>query len=216
MLWALTSAETAVVNTDIHDKLFSMTLDPEWIWVRYRFEVTGQKLFDSIPKQFVVIEDLALPWTHSNFMCVQKTLAPFQLDVWLRIPATQRFHKGYLEQQAQEAVEILKNRMPGEEFKLIDPPAEYNYDLSSLGPSRFAQYNAQQRKKFTTKENQYVHYDSPEFWETLDWSGQFIHQREVFLELRAWKDEYDLAYQKFVAKQEALLRASEKKNESRK
>lgn len=197
LIWSLSGLETKRLGAKFEQMLFSdVVVEPDWVWVRYRFDLGKTELSESLPMKFVVIEDLALPWTHANLQLIQKTSARDNYDIWARIPAMHRFQKQYLENVGQEIIDILKKRLPASEPHILDYPQDYLYDEVVLGPARFYLYNENRLDKIKRKFYKNIHHDSSDLVENLDWTDQFSHQRDVFGFLKSWKLEWDKKIEK--------------------
>jgi hypothetical protein len=218
-VWALTSEETAHLSSIVApsesanskprfvDSLFPTgVLRSEWIWQRYRFEISGEPILASLPLKFLVIEDEALPWSHANMIWAQKTVTPGLFDIWMRVPTVHRFLRSYHEELAREAMLNLKTRMPGAEIKLSEYPQEYTYDEKVLGPARFQSYNPRAWRKHRPYSFKNVHFDGPECYEMIDWNGQVQYQRSVFEEIKSWKTERDIKNEKLRLKEQEKKR----------
>lgn len=191
-IWSFSSAETAQIGKSFVSHLFSdQVIEPSWAWMRYRIEVSGTPLVNVLPKMFVVIEDRDLTWTHANLAIVQKTVNEAEFDFWVRIPTAHRFHRDYLEKIGLEIMSLFQRRVPGSQLRLVSWPQETHYDSSVLGPPRFAVYDREKLKKTRASTLSNLHFDGPERWELLDWTGQILHQKKIFDMLRNWKTERD-------------------------
>lgn len=206
VVWCLSSAETAHMQKQVppahlfSDELFAgESLESEWSWLRYRYQLKNEGLLEVIPKKFVLIEDLDLAWTHANMALVQKTVSEQDFDVWMKIPTQHRFHRAYVENLGEEMRTILGRRIPRSEPKLVSLPQDYHYDEATLGPSRYPVYNAAQLRKLPRKSWINLHYDGPECWELLDWNGEFIHQQTIYSAIMSWKQERDMRRAKLEA-----------------
>jgi len=196
-VWALTSEETARFSAKFVEDLFaSGILRSEWIWQRYRFEISGDTVLPSLPLKFLAIEDECLPWSHANMMWVQKTVTPGLFDVWLRVPAVHRFQRSYHEALAREVAQNLTARLPGSEVKVSEYPQEYTYDELVLGPARVQSYPPRDLRKHRAQSYKNVHFDGPEFYEMMDANGQVQFQRGLFENIKAWKTERDIRLEK--------------------
>lgn len=200
-VWMLSSAETERHSKPVFEKLFSGEVAPaQNVWLRYRIEVQDPRVTNLLPLQFLFIEDLALPWSHSQFQQVIKTATADQFDVWIRIPSLHRFEKAYIEKCGSEIIEMWQSRLPGQSLRIVDYPQEHKYDETELGPSRHVQFNVQDYAAIRRKNYINVQYDGPELWTSLDWTAQFQSQVEIFNRVRNWKTEYDVQLAKQKAK----------------
>ncbi|MCB0351616.1 MAG: hypothetical protein KDD38_10560 [Bdellovibrionales bacterium] len=203
VIWALNGLETRRLGRKFEELLFSNAVsEPDWVWLRYRIDLAcPSHLQESLPMKFVLIEDLALPWTHANMQLVQKTSMRDSYDLWVRIPSGHRFQKKYIEDTAKEILEILKARLPGSEPAVVDYPQDYLYDEATLGPSRFVVYNDDRLNQIKRKNYSNIHHDSTDLCDSMDWVGQFSHQNRVFEFIKSWKTEVDRKIEKQKAKE---------------
>jgi hypothetical protein len=202
-VWALTSAESARFSPRFVDDLFANgMIESEWIWQRFRFEIKGDGILASIPNKFLAFEDERLPWSHANMMWVQQTVTPELFDVWLRVPTVHRFQRSYHEELSREVVQNLSARLPGAEVRVSEYPQEYTHDESVLGPARFQSYPPRAWKKHSPHNFRNVHFDGPEFYEMIDWTGQIEFQQGIFEKIKAWKVERDLRLEKLRAREQ--------------
>ncbi len=202
LIWSLSSLETKRIGKSIEEILFpSGVAEPDWVWLRYRFDFACPELQESLPMKFVMIGDLALPWTHANLQLIQKTTLRDSFDVWVRIPSDHRFQKKYLEDRAVEIIEILQARLPGSKPRVIDYPQDYLYDEATLGPARFCLYDDSKATSIKRKNYSNIHHDGADLCESLDWTDQFQHQSKVYNYLKSWKIEVDRKAEKQKAKE---------------
>ncbi|RME15899.1 MAG: hypothetical protein D6797_05695, partial [Bdellovibrio sp.] len=179
-VWMLTSLETEFLSSQVTQKLFKSVANPLFSWVRYRFTLKGYESFMSyMPLHFILIEDIYLPWFHSNLLILQQTAQNESVDVWVRLPSQYRFEKDYLENMAEEIKQLLEERMPYSQPHLVDYPQEYHYSSKDLGPSRFYVYEKPGRILRLSN----LLEDHPEQWPQQDWSGMFSYQNETFEKL---------------------------------
>ncbi len=193
-VFCLTAEESAMLGVKVQTSLFgSQVKEPEWAWVRYEFEFQGEEegaraSRDQISAHCVVIEDPMLPWSHENMMIMQRRKAADQFDIWIKIPNSQRFHSQYLQERAEKMKAFLEERMPDNRAVLLKLPREAGSTFQKLGPTRnpvFSRALRQWRKNFQEGN---VSFDSPEFWKSLSWEGQYEHQQKIFQNLKAWWD----------------------------
>lgn len=197
-IWSLSGVESLHLSPSITSSLFPQVIWPSWQWQRYRMKFEGADVWQSLPSHLVAIEDLGLPWTHENFLVVQKSVNPGDSDVWMRLPHSQRFHREYLLDKSRAATEILQSRLPGVKVSVQNFPQEYEYDEKDLGPARFPLFDQVQASKYKTGSWINLHYDGPEVWELLDWSSVFHHQSKIAKEISGWKKDRDERREKEV------------------
>lgn len=217
-IWTLSSAETRKLGEKYLEELYpDGALRPDWVWQRYRVDLQNRNLYDFMPLKYVVLDDPALPWTHANLQLVQKTSSLDSLDSWVRIPEVHRFQKGYLEEMGSEILSIMKKRFPACEPKIIDYPQDYLYDETQLGPARFSVFDYERREQLKRRVLTNLHFDGSELWESLDWTGQFSHQKKILEIVKAWKTELDHKIEKMKERERQRLEAqnSDDRDESK-
>lgn len=188
---SMSSSELLHISKRLSEQLKPSVIEPAWVWMRYRFELTGTDLISTLPKKMVVINDLDLNWTHSNLALVQKTVSENEFDFWLRLPNAHRFNRDYLEKIGADVLQKFKARIPDCQSRVVSLPQESQYDYSTLGPSRYPIYNENDLKSVKGSSYYNLHFDSPEQWDLLDFTGQHLHQKTIFENIRNWKMERD-------------------------
>ena len=192
-IWMLSSEETSFLNPSFAQFFYLRNaIRPTWAWVRFRIRLSQKRrFFEALPLKFIVIEELNLPWTHSNLGFVEKTVREQDFDVWLRIPCEQRFQKAYLENVAHSFLEILKKRLIGSGIEILNMPQDHLYDYSQLGPPRHPVYEVSDLKRLRRYlsrrwKTKNVDFDGPEYWSRLDWTGRFYYQNSLFEKMKKW------------------------------
>jgi len=195
LVMCLTAEECAMISQKIQQGLFSGgVIEPQWAWMRFRIKLQGQGplsdlIRDQIPAHCVVIDDLMLPWSHENLMILQRV--PQQndvLDVWMKTPNNQRFNSQYLIARGEKMMEVLERRLPDNQVVLMDLPLEAKSTFQQMGPARQPVFSRAVIGLRTQKSVKNVYFDSPEYWSSLSWEGQFEHQEKIFTELKTWWD----------------------------
>ncbi len=196
LVMCLTSEESAMVSQKIQQALFGAesAIEPQWAWMRYRVKFQGQGpmsslIRDQIPAHCLVIDDLMLPWSHENFVVLQRVAGQADLfDAWMKIPNNQRFNSQYLGGRGAQMQDMLEKRLPDNQVLMVDLPAEAKATFQQLGPARHPVYSRAVRGLRAKRSLGNIHFDSPEFWRALSWEGQFEHQDLIYQDLKAWWD----------------------------
>ena len=180
-IWSLSSEESQFcLPSGVSEKLFPKGgISPQWSWFRYRVQFEPDDWLDVLPIKFTMIEEIDLPWTHTNLCIVQKTPQEYDYDTWVRLPNTYRQEKESLEIISQEIIELFKKKMPHCQPREIHLPQEHSYSSQELGPSLFPVYKEGSLKKIKRALLKNIHFDGPELWTSLDWGGRFKRQREI-------------------------------------
>ncbi len=190
-----TSQECALISPKIQQALFSRgVLEPQWAWMRFRSKIQGQGplsglVRDQLPIHSVVISDRMLPWSHENLMILQRV--PQQndvVDVWMKIPNNQRFNSQYLTERGRRLKEVLERHLPDNQVNVLELPMESKSTFQEMGPARHPVYSRAVTAMRDQKSVGNVYFDSPEFWASLGWEGQFEHQTKIYQELKSWWD----------------------------
>ena len=179
-IWQLTSDETYHISKKLGEQIFpSGRVRSTWSWMRFRIQLESTPTLASLPNQFVMLNDIFLPWTHSNLLIVQKTVKPENFDVWVRIPTQLRYRRSYLENINKEILEEFASRIPGSTPVNIDMPQDYLYEEEELGPSRHPIFAPEEVRALKRVKLDNLTFDGPETWVNLDWLGQFEKQTEL-------------------------------------
>lgn len=188
VIWCLSSTETEHLAPKITAQLYPRgVLRPEWNWMRWRLQGQLGLYSDVVPKHMVVIEDLGLPWTHTNLLVIQSCEVVGSFDVWARIPSHHRFQRGYCEEFGQELLTKLAKRLPGFTGSVQDQPQDYHYDAAQLGPAIFPVFNEAERSSWSAKKIKNLYHEGVEWLTHLDWTGRFARQSEIVAELVEWR-----------------------------
>ncbi len=175
-VWMLSSLETHFIMRDKVQNLFPKgPLEPQWTWLRYRFNIDLSAYEGAVPGHFIMIKDNHLPWTHDNLLVAVSVVTGGAFDIWSRFPYHQRFQRSSLNQYATEIEEILKDRFPNFPVSLASQPQEYEYEYDQLGPSVHPVYDRLSLGNLQKKKFHNVLYGGPETWDRLDWTGRFQH-----------------------------------------
>lgn len=187
-IWSLTSLETQKLRERISVELFpNGPLPSEWSWIRYRIGCDIGIYEKVIPLHSVLIDDLHVPWSHSNLIILQKTVKREHFDAWVRLPTHHRFQRAYLEDVGQELIEVIQRKFPGPAVQVLEMPQDYLYEYEELGPSLFPVFNRERWLQFTTRRLSNLAFDGPEQWQSLDWAGRYQHQSAIVMRLLEWK-----------------------------
>jgi hypothetical protein len=190
----LTAEEAGMISSKIQTALFGTRIqEPEWAWVRYRLQFQGkgpmsQLTRKQLPHHCLVVDDLWLPWSHENLIVLQQTSSKDQFDAWIKIPNTQRFHSQYLTQRAEKIKQVLENKLPENEVMIIDLPLESKATFQKVGPTRHPVFSRALHLLRMHLKIKNISFDSPEYWESLSWEGQFAHQEKIYQQLKSWWD----------------------------
>lgn len=184
-IWCLSSEESQVFTPRSCEKLFPKgPLQAQWNWLRYRVQLEPNDLLHSISIKFTLIDDIDLPWTHSNLCMVQKTSKEYDYDVWVKLPQTHCFQKASLEEMSQAILNLFQKKIPYCKPRLLDMPQDYNYDKSNLGPGLFPIFDEEKLKKLKRRSIKNVYFDGPEVWKSLEWRGQFRNQSQILQQIQ--------------------------------
>ena len=192
-IWCLSSEESHIFTPHICEKLFPKgpTL-AQWYWVRYRIQLEPQEWLHALPIKFTMIDDIELPWTHTNLCMVQKTSKEFNYDTWVRLPRLHCLQKDSLEDISQEIMELFQRRIPYCQPQLLDMPQDYSYDRNSLGPGLFPVYKEEALKKLKHRFLRNFYFDGPEMWNSLEWGGQLRNQSHILHKIQQFYDKQRL------------------------
>ncbi len=173
VIWMLSSCETEFYFKESASVLFPKgVITPECYWTRYRMRFEKALALESLPGHFVMIEDIYLPWMHDNLSFVQRQALDI-IDVWIRLPYTQRGEKDYVQHYGQCVQKQLEEKIPGCVLSIQDWPKDVQTNPEVLGPSVFGVYNLKERHNLERSSLKNMIFEGPEIWTSLSWNGQF-------------------------------------------
>lgn len=187
LIWALTSEETKKLSVKVFETLFAKnSVEADWYWAA--FNLRSQETLETriIPERFLILENLYLPWTHENLVFVERWSDREFFKMWVKIPTSQRFQKGYLEALGTSLCDLMQNRIRGSHWSVERFPLEFTCGYDELGPPLWPLYNSLALKLLSPKKFKNVIFDGPEQWATMDWSGRFAHQYEIYGDVLSW------------------------------
>lgn len=181
IVWMLSSEESTFCLDKAAQRLFPKgQITPQWYWSHYRMDLGKSDIPEFLPDHFVMIEDTSLPWTHDNLSIVQKTLRKGIMDVWIRLPSSQRFQKDYVKNYGQILCQHFKNRMALTP-NIQDWPTEVLEDTHF--PTFFGVYDLKDRLSLKRADLKNVIFEGPEVWTALGWDGQFRSNRRTLKQI---------------------------------
>jgi hypothetical protein len=184
LIWGLSSEETYFFNEKIGKILFPKgVVEPEWVWSRYSFEIEVNRETQELPLHSVWIQDLHSPWTHENLLIVQRTTRDQLVDVWLKIPNTQRFNKDYLDYYGQKILEVWRKKFQDTKVQISHYPQEYDYTYQQLGPSRLVQFSKKSKSHRVFESFKNVYFSSYESLESLNKETLFHNHLDIITKL---------------------------------
>ncbi|MBX2986414.1 MAG: hypothetical protein KF802_00825 [Bdellovibrionaceae bacterium] len=187
MIWTLTGAETAFLSEKLAGHLYPGGFTaPSWCWLRYRLTVQSCPEVQRLPLQVVMVDDLESPWTHQNLMIVQKTPSEERLDVWVRLPAIQRFNRDYLAEYGRRILKTFAKRLPTSNPEIQSLPQEASYTSQELGEPRLPLWEAGSHPERGRRKASNLHFESPENRETHGIDEEFDHQSLLRDRLVRW------------------------------
>lgn len=177
-IWLLSTEETEYLNAEMFTKLFqAKSVACEWNWIRFRMKFEKSENLEPLPSQFLMVNDLHLPWSHDNFVQVIRNGTENEFDFWLKLPNLERFRKEYIEQMQRSVLENFKSRIPGVELSKLQMPAEYYYSYEDLGPSPYSLYNEKSLNSLNFKNWNNLIFDGPEKQSRLDLGYRLMKQQ---------------------------------------
>ncbi len=166
-IWCLSSEETHFMSPNVASILFSNgILEPDWAWVRFQIDVSPTDLSDRTPSHVLIIEELARPWTHDNFIVLQRSGTRSRWDLWMRLASSQQRNREYLRERGQESLQIIETRWPGARIEIVHDPSE------QVGPGRQPIYLPQRKKRWGPSALKNIDYCSVEQQEGLGFGHQ--------------------------------------------
>jgi hypothetical protein len=192
VVWCLSGEETSMLGSKIQTTLFPHGVESsEWSWVRYQVKVKelgSQSALTraQIPLDSLVIEDLMLPWTHENFIVLQKISDSDVFNAWIRVPTQQRFQKQYIENHGRGVLQVLNGRIHDNEVVISESPIETDTTFAEIGPTRFPVYARNVAHKVSRKSLGNMHWDGPEIWPSYHAQSIFESQGQIVKQLAEW------------------------------
>ncbi len=184
IVWGLSSQETGYYSKDMLNYLFSgYSTENDWSWVRYRFTFQDNSVIVVWPDYFILLRNIYLPFTHSQFAIVQKTDKDNAFDIWVRISEHKRFNKKYLQQMGEDLKYELLRRVKNIPIVGVDFPQEGKSSYEALGPAPFGCYAESTLKQLKPLKQKGLFFDSPETWGRLDWNMRTLCHKDLFQRL---------------------------------
>lgn len=179
LVWGLTSYETDHMSFRVREKVFGLEVNkPEWAWIRYRLQVENEEITQSWPYHMLLVENEALPLTHSEFIVIHRTALKNQFDAWIRVPDSKRFHQAYLNRMKEDLRHKIQLKNEKLKFDFIFDPQEMSYTSKELGPRPLSQYSSQLKLKNYRQKN--VYFDGPEVWDHYLSVSSYQNQKKIF------------------------------------
>lgn len=190
LIWMLTSMETAHLSPRAFLKIYKgQQMEPEWCWLRYKLDFETSMDISSLPEEFLLIEDLHLPWAHDNYVLFRQSLHENSYHVWMKLPYSQRFHRDYLQDRIQPLMENLQKRNSRLKISKMHLPSEATSHLKELGAPLFPVYRAEDLARPLGVDLKNLKLSHPESWPSYSWGTIFSSQQKITSELRQWWSE---------------------------
>lgn len=187
LVWMLTSSETARVSPRAFLKLFEgKKTEPEWVWMRYELEFENVREVLQLPKEFLLSEDIHIPWAHDNYVLFRQGLNPLRYDAWLRLPHSQRFHREYIGERIIPVLQHLQSRCSRLKTKVLQFPREAEGLFENAGAPLFAQYRTADLQHPAGISLGNLWWSHPERWASYAWPHIFASQTNIISGLRRW------------------------------
>ncbi len=187
LIWCLSSEETSMLNARLLEVFFPQgVLESEWYWARFRLKIAEGHVRDELPLHSVLIDDLGKPWTHDNFIILQKTGSSDFFDAWMKLPTVQRFNKDYLNMRGTELTAVLMNRFVQLKVDVASYPLGYDLTYNSIGPVRQPLYDPVVKTRWKSSHFQNVSLDSIEQGEGLGLQYQILRQKKIVQNIDQW------------------------------
>jgi len=178
LVWGLTSFETDHMSFRVREKVFGLEINkPEWTWIRYRLQVENEETTQSWPHHMLLVENPALPLTHSEFIVIHRTVLKNQFDAWIRIPDSKRFHQVYLNRMKEDLRKKIQYKNYKIKFDFVFDPQEMNYTSKELGPRPTSQYSSSLKLKNYRQKN--IYFDGPEVWDHFLSVSSYQNQKKI-------------------------------------
>jgi hypothetical protein len=187
LIWLLTSAETAHFSPRASVKLYKgQAMEPEWCWLRYTLELEAHREANLLPREFVLIDDLNVPWAHDNYAIFRRSEKTNQFHVWLRLPFSQRFHREYLAERIQPVFGHLEERCSRLKARLVALPPEAMGSSKELGAPLFPVFRSQDLSSPPGVSVKNLWFSHSERWPSYEWSHIYASQNQIISSLKQW------------------------------
>ena len=179
-VWCLSSNETLGFGEAAARKLFGRNIPtPEWAWVSFGGSMMKGPWVAGMPRAFVLLGDVYLPWCYGNLSIIQRG-EDTRFRAWVKVPRARVTDIDARRAWASDVQKLLLARLQLAGWKLDS--ADWN-----LCPHSEV-YDGQARgSRITQWKNQYL--VTPEVLPRLDLSARLEREQDVFAKLGAWRDQ---------------------------
>lgn len=189
-LWMLSSHETEFLSESVARAIYpDGALRPAWAWTRFRIRVNDNSAARALPLGFAMVENIFLPWTHSNLSMIKRVHPQgsavsdragfFSLDAWIRVPSRVLGDGAYFQGLRNELLAIFARRIPLSDPVCEEMPVQSDPAHSGERAILWPVYDEKARENLTVRSAKNLFVDTPEQWDGLDWSSQMRSQRAV-------------------------------------
>lgn len=187
LVWMLSSMETKLLSESVFQKIFKgEALYPVWFWARYELEFQPSPEYSLLPNEFLMIDNIDLPWSHENFVTFRRSSEARVYHVWMRLPFSQRFQREYLTDRIKPVIGALAQHTPRLMAQLRQLPLESEAHEQSLGAPLYPVFKSTEKAIKGAGGFKNLWMSQPESWPTYDWSHIFSSQRQIVAGLRQW------------------------------
>ncbi len=221
-VWTLSSGESGFLSEDVMRAVYpGGALQPAWLWSRYRFRLLANAATRALPAGLAIVDNVCLPWTHSNCMMVRRLRSEDQsenraekkaggrsvgeattgearaeevkVDIWIRVPSRASGDKAYFEALRAEISAILARRLPLSAPECEALPAESDAGAAAGRAARWPVFSAEELGKLEICRAKNLIVDGPELWDGHDWMSQMRSQRAVLAALEKLRLQWQAA-----------------------
>lgn len=194
VVWSLTALETQFLSVNCAQKIFANKgKEFQRSWMRWSFEIKASYL----PDYFIMIQDIEMPWSHENFLCLSKDYMTQQYSVWCLLPSSQRMQKSYLEEYSTIILNCLKTRFCEADVRLISKPIESDLQLKDIGPSLFGVYKEGVFQYKLSRVSKEFYNNAPDEKPLQDPASLLLTEKDIFNQVeQSWFKEVELRQKK--------------------
>ena len=179
-MWFLSSEETEELWPEASQRLYPKgPARPVMSWSRYRVSVEKSFSLNVLPDKVLIIDDLHLPWTHTNLCWIERTVKAVDLDVWVKLPIKRRSEREYLKSVGDDIAQLISQRLGGVEVTVLQGPHQGLLNPKKLKPCVFPVFTEKSLNEFKVVSSPKILWAGAEFHRGLGWYHTLRMQREI-------------------------------------
>lgn len=179
-IWCLSGHETKAISEKVAGQVFPHgPSEPQWVWLSMNVRHQHGPWSNGIPDYTVILNDLYLPWTHTN-LAILRRLEQDVYRCWLRVPFTQAADPAHRGAWAQQLRASLEKRLPMAKWQI----ESQRYSVCPHSPV----YSPELKDNHG---NNWKNWDwiAPESLVRLDYSARLESEAFSFQRLTEWRND---------------------------